>query len=179
MLQMTQRMKQAFKTFLQIKYFSKLFFETKYCPVFSGFPNVEFPAKSSCLKYSYCVLKKRSILVVIRHLSFFGLFAEVELLLVFFLIFFFLFSSGLRMTGMQQRGKKVISVAKMLRWMPKDGSAESSAGKRKEKKNNKKKTEKRKQTPWKKPPDFIMWSMKRMLHANCTQQLTCTALSRK
>lgn len=154
MLQMTQRMKQAFKTFLQIKYFSKLFFETKYCPVFSGFPHVEFPAKSSCLKYSYSVLKKRSILVVIRHLSFFGLFAEVELLLVFFLIFFFfLFSSGLRMTGMQQRGKKVISVAKMLRWMPKDGSAESSTGKRKEKKQPKKNREK-KANSLKKTPRF-------------------------
>lgn len=34
------------------------------------------------------------------------------------------------MTGMQQRGKKVISVAKILRWMPKDGSVVSSAGKK-------------------------------------------------
>lgn len=55
------------------------------------------------------------------------------------------------MTGMQQRGKKVISVAKMLRWMPKDGSAESSTGKRKEKKNNQKKQRKESKLPEKKP----------------------------
>lgn len=54
------------------------------------------------------------ILDVIRHLSFLCLFVEAEILLTFFLIF--LFSSGLKMTGMQQRRKKVISVTEMLQW---------------------------------------------------------------